>query len=298
MKPTTLLKHSVLLILVNPLAWATAFAQEVDFSGEWRPLFHEDSTERRPGPHFGDFSGLPINDEARMRGESYQPDRISIVTELICRPHGSDYSMRGLSFMRIQRVIDPRTQETIAYQTRMGFNNMERTIWLDGREHPPEGTPHTFQGFSTGSWDGNILTIRTTHLKESYHRRNGIPASSERTFTEHWMRHDDYLTVVTVVEDPVFFTEPLVRSQDWVYDPSFKMDFFNCDYSQEVPVNPDNLVPNYLPGENPFLTEFAENYRLPMSGVRGGAETLYPEYRENMGPLLGDQQFCSTDECD
>ncbi len=287
-----------LILLAIGFAWSNCIAQEVDFSGEWRPLFHEDAPERGPGPHFGDFSGLPLNDEARMRGESYQPDRISVVTEYICRPHGADYSMRGLSYMRVQRMTDERSQQVVAFKTRMGWNNMERTIWLDGREHPPEGSAHTFQGFSTGVWDGNILTISTTHLKESYHRRNGIPSSSERTFTEHWMLHDNYLTIVTVIDDPVFFTEPLVRTQDWVYDPSFRIDFFNCDYSEELPINPDNLVPNYLPGENPYLTEFAENYRLPMSGVSGGAETMYPEFRNNMGPLLGDAQFCSTEECD
>ncbi len=290
-------KRILCVIILNP-CWALSFAQEVDFSGEWRPLFHEDAPERGPGPHFGDFTGMPINAEARMRGESYQPDRISVVTEYICRPHGADYSMRGLSYMRIQRMTDSRSQEVVAFTTRMGWNNMERTIWLDGREHPPEGTAHTFQGFSTGVWDGNILTITTTHLKESYHRRNGIPSSSERTFTEHWMLHDNYLTVVTVIDDHVFFTEHLVRTQDWVYDPSFRIDFFNCDYSEELPINPNNLVPNYLPGENTFLTEFAENYRLPMRGVSGGAETMYPEFRDNMGPLIGDAEFCSTEECD
>jgi len=288
----------ILIVSLSSLICAAGIAQEVDFSGEWRPLFHEDGPERGPGPHFGDFTAMPINAEARMRGESYQPDRISTVTEYICRPHGGDYAMRGLSYMRVQREIDPRSQQAVAFKTRMGWNNMERTIWLDGREHPPEGSPHTFQGFSTGVWDGNILTVTTTHLKESYHGRNGMPSSSERTFTEHWMLHDNYLTIVTVIDDPVFFTEPLVRTQDWVYDPSFRIDFFNCDYTEELPINPDNLVPNYLPGENPFLTEFAENYRLPMSGVRGGAETMYPEFRDNMGPLVGDAEFCSTEECD
>jgi hypothetical protein len=28
-----------------------------------------------------------------------------------------------------------------------------------------------------------------THLKASYLRRNGLPATANRTFTEHWMKH-------------------------------------------------------------------------------------------------------------
>ena len=42
---------------------------------------------------------------------------------------------------------------------------------------------------------------------------------------------------------------------------------------------PKGEVPNYLPGENPFLHEFAERWGLPYEPTRGGAETTYPEYR-------------------
>ena len=49
-----------------------------------------------------------------------------------------------------------------------------------------------------------MLTITTTHLKTNYMRRNGIPRSDKAIFTEHWTRHGDYLTVTTVIEDPVY----------------------------------------------------------------------------------------------
>ena len=38
-------------------------------------------------------------------------------------------------------------------------------------------------------------------------------------------------------------------------------------------------MPHYLPGENPYLTESGFKYKTPQEGVRGGAETLYPEWR-------------------
>src|SRR3974377_178347 len=90
-------------------AAAPAFAQ-ADFAREWAPLYHEDYPERIPGPELGDYMGIPINDAARLRGDSYDADRISVVTEYECRPHGADYSMRGLSNMRIDNVFDPDTQ--------------------------------------------------------------------------------------------------------------------------------------------------------------------------------------------
>jgi hypothetical protein len=41
-------------------------------------------------------------------------------------------------------------------------------------------------------------------------------------------------------------------------------------------------VPHYLPGTNPFLKEVTNLYNIPMEAVRGGAETMYPEYRKKL----------------
>ena len=278
-------------LAVLALAMGQAHAQ-IDFSGAWAPLFHEDLPERIPGPELGDYMGIPINDAGRLRADSYDADRISIVSEYQCRPHGGDYSMRGLSNMRIDAVLDPVTQQLVAFHTRMGFQEMERTIWMDGRPHPRPLAPHTWQGFSTGAWDGNMLNIYTTHLKESYIRRNGIPRSDKATFTEHWVRHGNYLSVITVIIDPAFLTEPLERSQSWVLDPGQRMGRDVCEYNQEVPKSRPDYVPNHLPGTNPFLKEVAEWYGLPAEVLRGGAETMYPEYRDKIGKPEKPKEKC------
>jgi len=41
-------------------------------------------------------------------------------------------------------------------------------------------------------------------------------------------------------------------------------------------------VPHYLPGANPYLTEFTAASGIPPEAARGGAETMYPEYRLKM----------------
>jgi hypothetical protein len=264
------------VLLSLAISSAPTLAQ-VDFSGNWAPLFHEDQPERLPGPELGDYSGIPVNEAARLRADAYDSDRISVVTEYQCRPHGGDYSMRGLSNMRVDHDLDPLTQRPVAIRLRMNFQEMERTIWLDGRPHPPALAPHTFAGFSTGTWNGNMLDVRTTHQKASYLRRNGLPRSDQATFTEHWVRHGDYLTITTLIRDPAFLTEPLVRSQTWILAPSQRLGRDVCVYVPEVVSEPDD-VPSYLPGTNPYLREFADWYGLPYDGVRGGSETLYPEY--------------------
>jgi hypothetical protein len=193
---------------------------------------------------------------------------------------------------RVDAVRDPITNRLVAYHLRMGFQEMERTIYLDGRPRPSANAPHTWSGFSLGTWQDNVLNISTTHLKENYIRRNGIPASDKRTFTEHWVRHGNYLTVQTVITDPAILTEPLVRSQTWTLDPTQQMGRDICETAAEVPKAAD-AVPHHLPGTNPFLHEVADWYGLPVEATRGGAQTMYPEYRKTMGkPANPPPAFC------
>ena len=79
----------------------------------------------------------------------------------------------------------------------------------------------------------------------------------------------------------MFLTEPLVRSQNWFNDVGQALPAFNCEYASELPGA--QKVPNHLPGTNPYLTEFADWYGLELAATRGGAETMYPEYRLKMG---------------
>jgi hypothetical protein len=50
----------------------------------------------------------------------------------------------------------------------------------------------------------------------------------------------------------------------------------------ELPDQARGAVPHYLPGENPFLEEFPKDNGLPSVATRGGAATMYPEFRANL----------------
>ena len=65
--------------------------------------------------------------------------------------------------------------------------------------------------------------------------------------------------------------------------PNIDLRLTSSIWSPEIP-DPDTPVPHHLPGSNPWVREFAEEYGLPYEATRGGAETLYPEYRAVMGP--------------
>ena len=273
------------ILLMLTLSGGPLFAQaNNDFAGEWTGLLHEDFEHRMPGPFLGDYTGIPLNDRARLKADSWDAAILSS-REHQCIPHPAVYSTRGPNPMRISRVLDPETQQLIAFEIFGLYFRTTRVIWLDGRERPPGYAAHRWQGFSTGEWNGAMLTVETTHLKAGFLQRNGVPTSDRTTMTERFIRNGDYLTVVTMVRDPVYLTEPFIRSTDWILNPLNQLRAFSvnrCDVVDEVSPRPRDFVPHYLPGsdgETERLNEFRVFYEIPQEAARGGAETTYPEYQ-------------------
>src|SRR5690606_19150126 len=248
--------------------------------GYWDPIFHEDVDERIPGPSIGDYLGLPINDAARLRADSWDASLLSL-PEHQCKPHPSTYGFRGVGTLRIWEERDEDTQQLIAIHTHIQWQEQHRTIWMDGREHPPAHAPHTWQGFSTGRFEGGNLVVRTTHLKAGWMRRNGLPLSDRATMTDRFHRYGDVMTHVMIVEDPVYLTEALVKTNGFRLNPNGTMTPYPCEPIIEVVRDP-SYVPHFLPGRNPFIREFADEHGLPFEATRGGAETALPEYREKL----------------
>ena len=54
----------------------------------------------------------------------------------------------------------------------------------------------------------------------------------------------------------------------------------------EIADRPRGAVPNYLPGENPFLSEHADKLGIPLEAALGGAATMYPEFQLRIKELL------------
>ncbi len=272
-----------ILVCAFIFASAAVASAQILLDGEWKPVYHEDQVERIPGPELVDYLGIPINDADRLRAESWDASRLTLPEEQ-CRVHVSPYIYRGPLDLRIWQEKDPDTQQVIAIKNYISTWSQFRTIWMDGRPHPPDYAPHTWMGFSTGKWDGDILTVYTTHIKQGWILRNGVAMSDLATMTEHFIRHDDHLTHVTILNDPVYLTEPLIKSEDFLMNlhASGASWVYHCRSVVEITTRPKGEVPNYLPGENPFMREYANRWNLPLDAVLGGAEETYPEYRQNM----------------
>jgi hypothetical protein len=272
----------MLLLLPLSLISIPALAQNMDFSGEWLPIMHEDQPERAGGPMLGDYLGFPINAAARERADTWEAS-IQTLPEWQCRPHSADYIKRGPSALRITKEVDPVTRQITAFHAEW-LRSVDNLIYLDGRPHPPEYAQHTWGGFATAKWDGNIMTVNYTHLKEGYLRRNGLPRSDKATLTEHWMRHGDYMTIAVIMNDPVYLTEPVMRTTEYRLAPNGLVAPYPCSIVSEID-RPAGVIPSHMPGTNPYLHQYADAEEIPFEATRGGAETMYPDYISKLKTL-------------
>jgi hypothetical protein len=222
-----------------------------------------------------------VTDGARQWALSWDASRVSVL-EHQCQVHVLPYILSGPTRHRITAEQDRNTQRIVAFHQYIGLWGQDRTIWMDGRPHPPDLAPHTWMGFSTGVWEGNTLVVRTTHIKQGWIRRNGVPESDLAETTERFSRHGDVLTYVIHIKDPVYLSEPLVRSRNFVRMPGLTegngIAATPCEPGEET-AGPRHAVPNYLPGTNPFQTEAMKRTGLPLETLLGGAATTYPEYQ-------------------
>jgi hypothetical protein len=280
MRPHTVRLSLALVLVLAVVAPASAQANLV---GYWSPIYDEDWLERLPGPDVGDYAGLPITAAARRRANTWEASLLTM-PEHQCKPHPSTYGFRGIGQVRIWEDRDPQTQRLVKIHTFIQYQEQHREIWMDGRAHPPDLEPHTWQGFSTGRFEGDVLVVRTTHLKAGWVRRNGVPLSDHATMTERFFRHDDLLTQVVMIEDPPYLSEPLVKTNGFVVAPNGSMEPYPCRAVVEVPREAGEVPHNSLDAVPP-TREFAMKHGIPEEAAAGGADTALPEYMAKLPSL-------------
>lgn len=275
----------VRLVLFTAAIWAAlaagiAVAQApqgvtTDFSGEWTVVRSQDNTEN---PWVGDFFGLPLNADGIARAETWDASLLSL-PEYQCRPHGWAYIYRGPTQLRISKDVDPYSREIVAYQPEW-HQSTNMPVYLDGRDAPPAEAAHSWGGFSTAKWEGDMLRIETSHLKEDYIRRDGAMATDEATVTTWWIRRGDILTWVNIIHDPTYLAEPLIRSSE-----------YRLTVNSLVPPHPctsvyegleKGKVPHFQLGENPYLKDIRARYGVAENSPTGGVDTMYPEYAQKV----------------
>ena len=280
-------RASVACCLLILLGWAAPASAQIDLEGLWATQMHEDQPHRVPGAELGDYTGLPINDAARQKASSWDASVLSL-PERMAQPHAPQYFMRGPGpDMRIQKRVDPVTGELVAYTIEGVFGRNDRMIWMDGRPHPSEFWEHTWDGFSTGRVVGNQLIVTTTHMKFGVLQRNGVPSSPRAAMTEIFTRHGEMLTMMSVVDDPAYLEEPMVRTSHWMISSNIRPDErWLFEVVDEIAGRDPGVVPHHRLGEK--QDGFARAHGIPFAATQGGRETIYPEYELKLRQMLRD----------
>ena len=111
------------------------------------------------------------------------------------------------------------------------FFDEERTVYMDGRDHPEDGERFHF-GHAIGWWEGDTLVVDTRNFTDNRSPyQNGIPSGAEKHVVERYRLSDDgtRIFVEFMLEDSEYILEPLTYSREMLYRPEADMSPFNCD---------------------------------------------------------------------
>ena len=187
-------------------------AAPIDLAGYWVSPIIEDWKYRMVTPTKGVFDAVPLNAEGRKVGESWDPAKDEAAGEQ-CRAYGAGGIMRLPGRLRISWQDDT----TLKVETDTGTQT--RLLRFGNAPAPAEAT---WQGHSLAEWNtaARNLKVVTSSLRPGYVRKNGAPYSEKAIVTEYWDLNelpngDRWLTVITKVEDPQYFTRAYTTSSDF-----------------------------------------------------------------------------------
>jgi cyclase len=278
MKPVRAMSALLAMMLTGAAVLAQGPVQSsgLDISGAW--FNTNQNSDSNAQIQLVSYGGYPLNEAGRLYALSWNPSR-NASPQQQCAQYSPHFLLHGGGNYRFWEERDPYTQRLIAIKMYGQITEGTRIIWMDGRAHPPAYAQHTFLGFSTGKYEGSTLTVYTTHMKRNWIKANGMTQSDQATLVEHFLRHSDSLTYVSVLKDPVYLAEPLIRSTEMVRsvrNPDAWL--YACDDGELLLNRAADQAPNYLFGQNPFLREFSEQHQVPLLGALGGAETMRPDF--------------------
>ena len=202
----------------------------IDITGNWVSIVTEDWRWRMLTPKKGDYTSVPLNPEGKKVADTWDPSKAATDS---CKAYGAAGLMRVPGRLHIQWANDTTLQidADAGLQTRM--------LRFD-KSQEPRGA-RSWQGDSTAEWEpipspggagvsiqqgpGKVGTLKvaTTNLRAGYLRFNGVPYSDSTHVTEYFDRLSAYgaewLTVFTVVEDPVYLNQPFITSTHFKREP-------------------------------------------------------------------------------
>jgi hypothetical protein len=236
MKQTSRFLLAATLAAWTLLAWTSASGQPrppaqaprtarqaapIDLTGQWVSIVTEDWRFRMVTPPKGDYPGTTLSPAGEAVASNWDPAKDEAEGNQ-CKAYGAGGIMRVPGRLRISWEDD----STLKIETDAG--RQTRLLHFGAAEEPAE---ISLQGFSKAKWvphgggfgrpvTGGSLEVVTTHLKEGYLRKNGVPYSTDTVLTEYFdiLQEPDgsqWLVVKGIVEDPVYHTSAFITSSNF-----------------------------------------------------------------------------------
>ena len=187
---------------------------QADFEGIWTP-------DNPPGLGQLAFDEIPLTPSGRAELEAFRTE--------------DDPAFRCVMPGIPRGFTDPYPLEIIHQDHQIvllsEYFHQVRRVYLDGRE-APEFWPPSLAGYSSGSWDGETLVVRTTSLSlDNYMDQRGLPFSgAESTYVlERYTRAGDELNLVVEVYDPTNYEELYLMNRSWKLTPDVEIWEYECD---------------------------------------------------------------------
>jgi hypothetical protein len=137
----------------------------------------------------------------------------------------------GVPTLMFYPVADTITVARDRVVMKVDWMDSERTIFLDGRKHPPAS--ETFlHGHSVGRWEGDTLVAETTNFKaHPIGLSTSLPGSTQKRVTERFRLAPGgkALSYSGVIEDPVYLARPVEWSGQWQFRPGMPHSNEKCD---------------------------------------------------------------------
>jgi hypothetical protein len=206
-------------------------AAPIDLTGNWVSVVTEDWRWRMLMPRKGDYSSVPLSAGGKKVADTWDPAKLASDG---CKAYGAAAIMRVPGRLHVAWENDT----TLKIDTDAG--QQTRLLHFDRAQAPQFA--RTWQGQSAAEWErisqpgglgvslqqappriGSSLKVVTTNLRAGYYRKNGVPYSEETVVTEYFDRvtaeGDDWLTVLTIVDDPRYLNQPFITSTHFKREP-------------------------------------------------------------------------------
>jgi hypothetical protein len=204
----------------------------MDLTGYWVSLVTEDWLWRMITPPKGDLASVPLNPAGVKAAGEWDLARDNASGDQ-CKAFGAAGGMRNPGRLHIT------WEDANTLKIEIDAGTQTRLLHFNGTGTQP--SRRTLQGFSAAAWEtanvggggggfgsfaagaGGGLKVVTTQLTPGYLRKNGVPYSQNTVVTEYFDRHSDFgsewFTVTTIVEDPMYLTQPFITSTHFRKEP-------------------------------------------------------------------------------